>query len=161
MSRVLSKTAARFKAALASNGFAVDVVALSEATRTAQQAADTIGCSVSQIAKSIVFREPTADVPVLVIASGTNRVDVAKIEAAMGLSLAQADGAFVKKRTGFAIGGVPPAGHREALHTFLDVDLKQYREIWAAAGTPFAVFRLAPADLPAMTGGEWLDVADC
>ena len=62
---------------------------------------------------------------------------------------------------GFAIGGVPPAGHREALRTFLDVDRKQYRENWAAAGTPFAVFRLTPADLPAMTGGEWLDVADC
>lgn len=62
---------------------------------------------------------------------------------------------------GFAIGGVPPADHREALHTFLDADLKQYREIWAAACTPFAVFRLTPADLPAMTGGEWLDVADC
>jgi prolyl-tRNA editing enzyme YbaK/EbsC (Cys-tRNA(Pro) deacylase) len=110
MSNALSKNAARFKAALESNGFVVDIT---------------------------------------------------KIEAAMGLPLAQADGAFVKKRTGYAIGGLPPAGHREALQTFLDVDLKQYGEIWAAAGTPFAVFRLTPADLPAMTGGKWLDVAEC
>lgn len=155
----LSKSARRFKAALAAKGHEIDVLALSESTRTAQEAADTIGCGVAQIAKSIVFRDPDEDQPVLVITSGSNRVDVRKIEALMGHPLEKADGTFVKKKIGYAIGGVPPAGHKTPVQMFLDKDLQAFEQIWAAAGTPFSVFRLAPDELPALTGADWHDVA--
>ena len=155
----LSKSARRFKNALAEQGHEIEVVALSDSTRTAQEAADTIGCDVAQIAKSIVFRDPDQDQPVLVITSGTNRVDVRKIEALMGQTLEQADGNFVKKKIGYAIGGVPPAGHKTPVRMFLDRDLQAFDEIWAAAGTPFSVFQLAPNELPAITGADWHDVA--
>jgi prolyl-tRNA editing enzyme YbaK/EbsC (Cys-tRNA(Pro) deacylase) len=159
-SGLLSKSARRFQAALAAQGHEVDVVALSDSTRTAREAADTIGCSVAQIAKSIVFRDPQQDQPVVVITSGTNRVDVGKIEALVGNPLQKADGNFVKKKTGYAIGGVPPAGHKTAVRLFLDEDLQQFDEIWAAAGTPFAVFRLTPAQLPVLTGAHWYEIAE-
>ena len=155
----LSRSARRFKAALAEQGHEIDVVSLSDSTRTAQEAADTIGCGVAQIAKSIVFRDPQQDQPVVVITSGTNRVDVRKIEALMGHSLEQADGNFVKKKIGYAIGGVPPAGHKTPVRMFLDRDLRAYEEIWAAAGTPFSVFQLTPDELPELTGADWHDVA--
>ena len=96
----------------------------------------------------------------LVIASGSNRVDVKKIKKSTGLNLEKADGAFVKERVGYAIGGVPPAGHSEPLETLLDRDLKKYDTIWAAAGTPFAVFQLRPADLEPLTKGKWIDLSE-
>ena len=98
--------------------------------------------------------------PVLIIASGSNRVDVKKVEKFTGLRLVKADGKFVKDRVGFAIGGVPPVGHSEPLETLLDEDLKQYETIWAAAGTPFAIFQLKPADLEPLTNGKWIDLAE-
>ena len=156
---VLSRSARRFKTALAEQGHEIDVVTLSDSTRTAQEAADTIGCGVAQIAKSIVFRDSEEDQPVVVITSGTNRVDVRKIEALLGHSLEQADGNFVKKKTGYAIGGVPPAGHKSPVRMFLDKDLQAFDEIWAAAGTPFSVFQLTPEELPEITGADWHDVA--
>ena len=156
----LSKSARRFRDSLAEQGHQVDVIALEDSTRTAQEAADTIGCTVAQIAKSIVFREASADVPVLVIASGTNRVDINKVEALIGASLEQAGGSFVKKKVGYAIGGVPPAGHASPVRIFLDRDLQSFDEIWAAAGTPFAVFRLTPEQLPEITGADWHDIAE-
>jgi len=156
----LSRSARRFQDALAASGHDIDIVTLSDSTRTAQEAADTIGCEVAQIAKSIVFRNPDDDEPVLVIASGSNRVSVDKLKALLGKPLTQADGNYVKKRLGYAIGGVPPAGHLAATTIVLDEDLKQYAELWAAAGTPFAVFRVAPGTLPEMTGGAWHDVAE-
>jgi prolyl-tRNA editing enzyme YbaK/EbsC (Cys-tRNA(Pro) deacylase) len=97
---------------------------------------------------------------VLVIASGSNRVDLAKVKQATGLELVKADGNFVKQRVGFAIGGIPPVGHIELLQTLLDPDLKQYEIIWAAAGTPHAVFELKSADLQPLTGGTWVDLAE-
>jgi prolyl-tRNA editing enzyme YbaK/EbsC (Cys-tRNA(Pro) deacylase) len=155
----LSKSAKRFKHALADLGHDIEIVSLSSSTRTAAEAADTIGCCVAQIAKSIVFREASGDGAIVVIASGTNRVDVRKIEALSGSDLGIADGKYVKKSTGYAIGGVPPAGHKTTVPMYLDQDLRQYNEIWAAAGTPFAVFRLSPAELANITGAEWHDVA--
>ena len=155
----LSRSSRRFKATLAEQGHEIDVVTLSNSTRTAQEAADTIGCGVAQIAKSIVLRDPQQDQPVVVITSGTNRVDVGKIEALMGHSLEQADGNFVKKKTGYAIGGVPPAGHKTPVRMFLDKDLRAFDEIWAAAGTPFSVFQMTPDELPKLTGADWHDVA--
>lgn len=156
----LSKSARRFRSALAELGHEIEVVALSDSTRTAQEAADTIGCDVAQIAKSIVFRDPAQDQPVVVITSGSNRVDVSKVEALIGNKLEQADGNFVKQKIGYAIGGVPPAGHKAPVRLFLDRDLQEYDEIWAAAGTPYAVFRLTPDELPAITGADWCEIAE-
>jgi len=160
MSSSLRTSAKRVQDFLTDRGFVFEVKELPSSTRTAQEAADSIGCSVSQIAKSLVFREKTTDQPVLVIASGSNRVDVRKIEQATGLLLGKANGAFVRERTGFAIGGVPPVGHNEPLETILDPDLTQYDVIWAAAGTPFAVFQLKPDDLGPLTGGVWVVLAE-
>ena len=156
----LSESAERVRAFMAERGFFFQVAELPGTTRTAQEAATSIGCSVAQIAKSLVFRETATDRPVLVIASGANRVDVTKIERAAGLQLGKADGKYVKERVGFAIGGIPPVGHKEPLQTFLDEDLCRHATLWAAAGTPFAVFQLASADLAALTGGQWLDLAE-
>jgi prolyl-tRNA editing enzyme YbaK/EbsC (Cys-tRNA(Pro) deacylase) len=136
----LSDSAKRVQNFLSAMGFAFEVKVLPGSARTAQEAADSIGCTVSQIAKSLVFRDSEIDRPVLVIASGSNRVDIMKIRKATGLKLGRADGKYVKERVGYAIGGVPPAGHNEPLETILDRDLKKYETIWAAAGTPFAVF---------------------
>jgi prolyl-tRNA editing enzyme YbaK/EbsC (Cys-tRNA(Pro) deacylase) len=159
MESELSSSAKRVQEFLLARGFAFQVKELHGSTRTAQEAADSVGCKVSQIAKSLVFREKETDRPILVIASGSNRVDPIKIEKSTGLKLGRADGKYVKERVGFAIGGVPPAGHNEPLETILDQDLKKFDEIWAAAGTPFAVFPLKPADLEPLTKGRWVDLA--
>ncbi len=156
----LSKSARRFRERMRDAGHDIDIVALSSSTRTAQEAADTIGCSVSQIAKSIVFRTAGDDRPVIAVASGTNRVSTDKVAALVSAELESANGSFVKKTIGYAIGGVPPAGHDGETVVILDRDLKQYDEIWAAAGTPFAVFRLRPEELPALTGADWADIAE-
>lgn len=156
----LRNSAKRVQKFLLARGFSFDVIELPGSTRTAQEAADSIGCIVSQIAKSLVFREKETNLPILVIASGSNRVDVKKIEKSTGLKLGKADGKYVKEKVGYAIGGVPPVGHNESLNTILDPDLKQYKEIWAAAGTPFAVFQLNPADLESLTKGSWVDLSE-
>jgi len=160
MASELSNSAKRVQDFLASKGFSFEVRELPGSTRTSQEAADSIGCQVAQIAKSVVFKEKASGRPVLVIASGINRVDVNKVKAATGLELGKADGKFVKERVGFAIGGVPPVGHSEPLQTILDPDLKNYETIWAAAGTPFAVFPLKSADLEGLTGGQWVELAE-
>lgn len=141
-------------------GHELDIVTLSSSTRTAREAADTIGCEVAQIAKSIVFRDADRDCAVIVIASGSNRVSLNKVAALTHSELQQADGNFVKKHVGYAIGGVPPAGHKSETMLFLDRDLRAYDELWAAAGTPYAVFRVTPDTLPELTGAKWFDVAE-
>ena len=160
MSSSLRSSAKRVQDFLTARGFAFEVQELPRSTRTAQEAADSVGCAVSQIAKSLVFREKTTDQAVLVIASGSNRVDLCKIEQATGLKLGKANGTFVRETTGFAIGGVPPVGHNEPLQTILDPDLKRHDVIWAAAGTPFAIFQLKPDDLEPLTGGMWVPLAE-
>jgi prolyl-tRNA editing enzyme YbaK/EbsC (Cys-tRNA(Pro) deacylase) len=160
MTSVLSNSARRVQIFLAEKGFSFEVKELPGSTRTAQEAADSIGCEVAQIAKSLVFKEKDTNLPILVIASGSNRVDVAKIEKETGLKLGKADGNYVKERVGYAIGGIPPVGHNEPLETILDEDLRKYAVIWAAAGTPFAVFQLKPADLEPLTSGRWLQLAE-
>ncbi|HKJ27081.1 MAG TPA: YbaK/EbsC family protein [Anaerolineales bacterium] len=160
MASDLSDSAKRVQEFLTAKGFSFEVRELPGSTRTAQEAADSIGCAVAQIAKSLVFKEKASGRPVLVIASGVNRVDVKKVKAAAGLDLGKADGKFVKERVGFAIGGVPPVGHSEPLETILDPDLKKFETIWAAAGTPFAVFPLQSADLEALTGGTWVEIKE-
>ena len=135
-------------------GFQNRVVELPATTRSAADAAQAIGCKVEQIAKSIVFRTKHTDRPVLVIASGVNRVDEKKIGGLLSEPLGKADADFVRKTTGFVIGGVPPLGHLQKMEIFIDEDLLTHDEIWAAAGTPNAVFGLLPADLVKMTGGR-------
>lgn len=155
----LKRSAQTVQAALAAKGVNLVVVELPQSTRTAAEAAAAIGCTVAQIAKSLVFRGVQGDQPVLVIASGTNRVDETNMAALLGEPIRKADAAFVREHTGFAIGGVAPVGHPEPLRTLIDQDLLQYGEIWAAAGTPNAVFRLTPAELVHITGGDVVAVA--
>jgi prolyl-tRNA editing enzyme YbaK/EbsC (Cys-tRNA(Pro) deacylase) len=160
MEKRLSKSAQRVQDFLSKQGDDFDVKELDSSTRTAVDAAGSIGCTVGQIAKSLIFRDRTTGAPVLVVASGVNRVDAAKVRVAASLDLCRADGNFVKDRTGFAIGGIPPVAHATPLRTVLDQDLRQFAEIWAAAGTPHAVFRLTPDRLGALTGGQWIDLRE-
>jgi len=160
MTSDLRDSAKRVQEFLSKKGYSFEVKELPGSTRTAQEAADSIGCTVAQIAKSLVFKDKKTSLPILVIASGSNRVDLKKIKKATGMKLGRADGKYVKERVGFAIGGIPPVGHNEALETILDPDLKQYDVIWAAAGTPFAVFQLKPTDLEPLTEGQWIDLSE-
>ena len=153
----LKESAKRVQAALAARGFAFEVREFPAGTRTSAEAA-AIGCAVGQIAKSLVFRARESGRPVLVIASGANRVDETAVGALLGEKIGRADADFVRAATGFAIGGVPPVGHHEAPVTLIDRDLLAFEEIWAAAGTPNAVFRLKPEDRVAMTGGRIADI---
>jgi prolyl-tRNA editing enzyme YbaK/EbsC (Cys-tRNA(Pro) deacylase) len=154
----LNPSAARVQAALARAGLGYRVIEFPNTTRTAQEAATAIGCEVAQIAKSIVFRIRGDLRPVLVIASGVNRIDEGKVAALVGEPIEKADAAYVRQVTGFAIGGVPPVGHTAPIVTLIDEDLLQYSVIWAAAGTPNAVFELDPPGLLAVTGSSAIDV---
>ncbi len=127
-------------------------------TRTSKDAAAALGCSVAEIAKSLIFKAADGR-PVLVIASGINRVDEARLRDFLGQAVGRADAEFVRDATGFAIGGVPPVGHALKPIVVIDRDLLQFAEIWAAAGTPNAVFRLTPEDLVRLTGGRIADIA--
>ncbi|GIP33581.1 YbaK/EbsC family protein [Paenibacillus sp. J2TS4] len=135
-------------------GYPNIVIELPDSTRTAQEAADAIGCEVAHIAKSIIFRLKNSDKPLLVVASGANRINEKQIGSQLGEKLGKADADFVREHTGFVIGGVPPLGHIESILTFIDEDLFQYDEIWAAAGHPRAVFQLTPEQLMQMTKGK-------
>lgn len=154
----LKESAQRVQDLLFESGYAHRVVELPDSTRTAQEAADAIGCKVAQIAKSIIFRLNGSDSPLLVVASGVNRVDEKGLSQRLDDKLVKADADFVRERTGFVIGGVAPIGHPEAIKTIIDEDLLQYRTIWAAAGHPKAVFQLTPDDLVAMTNGEVMSI---
>jgi prolyl-tRNA editing enzyme YbaK/EbsC (Cys-tRNA(Pro) deacylase) len=136
-----------------------EVLEFEASTRTAEEAAAAIGCTVGQIAKSLIFRAAVTNRSVLVIASGTNRVDERKVEAVLGEAIKRADADFVRANTGFSIGGVPPVGHSVAPMVLIDESLIGFDVIWAAAGTPNAVFKLKPADLLELTGGRIAEVA--
>jgi len=141
-------------------GLAAEVVRLASSARTAAEAAAAIGCTVEQIAKSIVFRGAHSGAHILVIASGGNRVDESRVAAAIGEPLAKADAAFVRERTGYAIGGVAPIGHALApRHVLIDADLAKLDPIWAAAGHPHTVFPLTYADLLRLTSGTVTQIA--
>ena len=130
---------------------------LDDAARTAQQAADALGVQLGQIAKSIIFRRKSDDAAVLVITSGDRRVDEKKVDALVGKT-GRADAEFVKAKTGFSIGGVSPLAHAQAPVTLIDRELYRFEVIWAAAGHPHGVFRLAPTDLERLTGAPVADV---
>jgi prolyl-tRNA editing enzyme YbaK/EbsC (Cys-tRNA(Pro) deacylase) len=158
LAKPLSAAAQRIQDLLASRGLPHAVVEFEQTTRSAADAAAAIGCTVAQIAKSILFKAASGT-PVLVIASGPNRVDEAKLAAALGEAVGKADADFVRAATGFAIGGVPPLGHAQPPRILIDKDLLALPTIWAAAGTPNAVFQLAPDELVGMTGGKVADIA--
>jgi prolyl-tRNA editing enzyme YbaK/EbsC (Cys-tRNA(Pro) deacylase) len=145
---------------LMGKGCDIEVIELNHSTRTAVEAAENVGCNVAQIAKSLIFKDKKTKMPVLVIASGANRVDTKKIEAYAGIRLGRADGNYVKEKVGFAIGGVPPFAHTTPLQTFLDPDLKEYATLWAAAGTPNTLFELQTDQLEILTGGKWVELAE-
>ncbi len=136
-----------------------EVLEFDASTRTAADAAAAIGCTVPQIAKSLVFIATESGRPVLVIASGSVHVDEAKVSTLLGERIERADAGFVRENTGFAIGGVPPIGHRVQPLVFVDKTLLGYETIWAAAGTPSAVFRLRSEELVRLTAGTVADVA--
>jgi prolyl-tRNA editing enzyme YbaK/EbsC (Cys-tRNA(Pro) deacylase) len=158
MAKELSASARKVQEILQNRGFTSEVVELPGSTRTAKEAAQAIGCQVEQIVKSLIFRTLDSDKPVLVVASGTNRVNEQRLGELLGETIGKADANFVRQHTGFAVGGVPPLGHSEPIRTFIDEDLLQYAQIWAAAGTPFAVFRLTPTELQEMTGGDVVSI---
>jgi len=154
----LKPSAQRVQDLLGEHGFDLQVVEMPDSTRTSAEAAAACGCTVAQIGKSLVFRAAESGRPVLVVASGVNRVDEKKVAELLGEPLARADPEFVRASTGYAIGGVAPIGHAVAPAVYLDADLMVLERIWCAAGTPNAVFELTPADLQAMTGGTVLDL---
>jgi prolyl-tRNA editing enzyme YbaK/EbsC (Cys-tRNA(Pro) deacylase) len=154
----LHPAAERVQRTLRELGFGVQVQELPQSTRTAKEAAAAVGVTVGQIVKSLVF--VAGDEPVLVCASGSNRISVEKLSQLVGKPVRQASPEEVKETTGFAIGGVPPVGHVRKLKTFIDRDLLHYDEIWAAGGTPRAVFRTTPDALIQMTQGDVADVKE-
>jgi prolyl-tRNA editing enzyme YbaK/EbsC (Cys-tRNA(Pro) deacylase) len=154
----LSASAQQVQARLTAGGFTCEVVELPASTRTAKEAAEAIGCTLSQICKSLLFRIPKTGRAILVIVSGSNRVNESKLEEILGEAVEKADAAFVREKTGFVIGAVPPLAHPEPITTLLDEDLRQYQDLWAAGGSPTAVFRLNAADLEAMSSGRWVRV---
>ena len=155
----LSSSAQKVQQALEALGLALKVIEMPDSTRTAQEAAQAVDCEEGQIVKSLVFKTKRSRRPILVVASGQNRVNEKKLEQLLGEPLGKADADFVRECTGFAIGGVPPVGHVQAIETFVDQDLLAYDSIWAAAGTPRSVFCLTPADLVKMTAGKVIDIS--
>jgi prolyl-tRNA editing enzyme YbaK/EbsC (Cys-tRNA(Pro) deacylase) len=154
-----SPSVARVRAALARCGLDAEIIELVAAARTARDAAAQLGCQVAQIANSLVFRGELTGSALLVMSSGANRVDLARLAELFGEPAGKADAAFVREQSGFAIGGVAPVGHATRLRTIVDRDLFRYRDIWAAAGHPHTVFRLTPDDLVRITDGAIEDVA--
>jgi prolyl-tRNA editing enzyme YbaK/EbsC (Cys-tRNA(Pro) deacylase) len=157
--KILSKSAQSVQQALAEKGLIFEVVELAASTRTAMDAAETIGCNVAQIMKSLLFCTAKTRQPVLILASGVNRVNEQIIEQYLGERIIKADADFTREITGFAIGGVPPIGHKQVINRiFIDEDLLQHPILWAAAGTPNAVFSLSSGDIESLTHGKTIAI---
>ena len=158
MNSELKSSAQKVQKELQARGLNCEVVQMQKTTRTAKDAAQAVGCEVGQIVKSLIFKTKQSRKPILVVASGANRVNEKALARQIAESVKMADPEFVREMTGFAIGGVPPVGHLNPLTIFIDEDLQQYEEIWAAAGTPHAVFKLTPAELKMITNGTVISV---
>jgi prolyl-tRNA editing enzyme YbaK/EbsC (Cys-tRNA(Pro) deacylase) len=150
--------AQRVQDAISSLGLSCQVIELPESTRTAAEAAAAVGATLAQIVKSLIFL--AGDEPILVLASGANRVSMAKLRTLLGKAVSRAGADAVKATTGFPIGGVAPAGLKQPMHVLIDEDLCAYAELWAAAGTPHAVFRCSPKELIQISGGDVADVKE-
>lgn len=157
----LSKSAKIVQRALCEKGLKFEVVELNASTRTASDAAMTIGCQVGQIVKSLLFRTKEKQKPVLVLASGKNRVSEGIIQKYIGEKIEKADADFTREITGFAIGGIPPLGHKNSISLiYIDEDLLEHETLWAAAGTPYAVFSLPAKELETITSGKIVSVKE-
>jgi len=156
MTGQVKQSVQRVADALQAAGIEAEIVKLSASTRTAEDAATAIGTTVPKIVKSLVFLADGA--PIVALVSGSNRLDTDRLGAALGRTISRADAATVRAATGFAIGGVPPLGHAAALDVVIDRDLLQYDVVWAAAGTPHAVFPISPEKLVSATNGRVLDL---
>lgn len=154
----LSASAQKIQNLLNELGYGYSVIEHVESTRTAQEAAERAGCELGQIVKSLIFKGKVSGKPILVLTSGANRVDEKRISEYAQEAISRADADFVRTVTGYAIGGVPPIGHFQKMETYLDEDFLQYKTIWAAAGTPNAIFELKMEDLRKMTDGKVVQV---
>lgn len=154
----LSSSAQKVQDALKNLNYDYAVIEFSESTRTALEAAERVGCAVGQIVKSLIFQGKKSGKAILILTSGANQVDVKRIKAYADEKIGRADPAFVRERSGYAIGGIPPLGHLNPIETYIDEDLLQHEKIWAAAGTPNAVFELDADQLEKMTGGKVIAV---
>lgn len=150
----LPASARKVAAAAAAAGLAIDIRVMPQSTRTAQEAAAACGCDVAQIVKSLIFRGATSGRPYLLLVGGANRVDEAKAAATLGETLTRPDAAWVRETTGYVIGGVPPLGHPQAMTTAMDEALLGFDVVWAAAGTPLAVFACDPRALQRAAGAR-------
>jgi prolyl-tRNA editing enzyme YbaK/EbsC (Cys-tRNA(Pro) deacylase) len=150
----------RVAAALDDLGLGGRARELPESTRTAAEAGAALGCEVGQIVKSLVFRVPSSDEAVLVLASGSSRVDVGRLASVVGAPVEQGSGAFVRERTGFAIGGVAPVGLTAPVRTYVERGVLVWPRVWAAAGSPRTVFDATPDELLSATGASVVDVAE-
>ena len=157
--QTLSDAAQRVQDALRAGGFANTVQELEVAVKTAAAAAEAVGCTPAQIVKSLVFQRVTSGAPVLVVASGANRVSEAKLETLLGEPVRMGPPKFVREVTGYAIGGIPPLGHAQKLDTLVDAHLMALEGLWGAAGHPNSLFPLTPDELVRMTGGRVAEVA--
>lgn len=154
MADTLQTSAQRVQEILKKHNLTTNVTEFAATTRTSQEAADAIGCNVAQIAKTLIFKGKKSQKPICIIASGVNRVDEKKVEQYVGEAIERPDADFVLKHTSFAIGGVPPVGYQFDTKPLIDEDLMKFEELWAAAGTPYAVFKISPKDLVRITSGQ-------
>ncbi len=155
---VLEKSAQRVQKSLSQRGENFKITKVPEGARTAQDAATALGCEIAQIVKSLIFCTKETRQPILVLTSGINRVNEKIISEHLGETIIKADADFTREVTGYAIGGIPPVGHKVIIRTFIDKDLLQFDELWAAAGTPHAVFNLKSAELQKLTNGTMINV---
>ena len=154
----LSSSAQKVQDALEELGYDYEIVEFDESTRTAKEAATRVRCEVEQIVKSLIFKGKKTGKAILILTSGANQVDIKRIKSHAEEKIGRADPAFVRERTGYAIGGIPPLGPLNPIETYVDVDLLRFEEIWAAAGTPNAVFKMNSSDLQKMTEGRIIQV---
>lgn len=155
---MLSDSAQKMQDVILKKGLKIKVVELPSSTRTAQEAALAIGCEVAQIVKSLIFRTRQTKRAILVLASGINRVNEKKMTEVVNEPIEKADADFTKEVTGFAIGGIPPFGHKERIETYIDEDLLKFKELWAAAGTSHAVFCLESSLIKELTKGQVISI---
>lgn len=154
----LSKSVLVVKNWFFKNNFEINIVWLDETARTAKEASERLNCEIAEIAKSLVFKVKKSNEAVLVVASGVNYVNEEKISKYLGEEIERPDANFVKETTGFTIGGIPPVAHKTKMKIFLDEDLFQFKNVWAAAGHPHAVFKTTAKDLEKMTNGKVVSV---
>lgn len=162
MKNVLAKSAQSVQDVLDRENVNTKVMELPCSTRTAADAANTIGCKLGQIVKSLIFKTKNSEDPILVLVSGFNQLSESALEECVGQQIQKADAAYARNITGFAIGGIPPIGHKHSIkRIYIDQDLLNHEEVWAAAGTPNAVFAIRSKDLVNLTNGKVGKIGRC